>query len=144
MAHVRDVLKAKGSDVATVSKDATVLDAVNLMNERHIGAVIVMDGEQIVGIFTERDLMNRVVAQRKNPETTKISDVMTSHVAICTADDPLETCRSTMTRNKMRHLPVVENGRLVGILSSGDILARELKDQEATIRYLHDYMQGPN
>ncbi len=144
MPKVRDLLKRKGSDVVTIDLEATVLDAAKKMNERRIGAVVVMQGEKIVGIFTERDVMNRVVAPLRDPAATRVRDVMTAKVAFCTPETPLEECRTAMTRHKIRHLPVVEDGKLAGLLSSGDLLARELAAQEETIRYLHEYMQGPN
>ncbi|MBX3395982.1 MAG: CBS domain-containing protein [Phycisphaerae bacterium] len=144
MALVQHVLDTKGNAVWTVSKDQTAHDAARLMHERHIGSVVVMNGDVILGIFTERDLMNRVVAEERDPKTTRVADVMTARIAICSRDTTLESCRSAMTRHKIRHLPVVEDGKLLGIISSGDILARELKDQEETIRYLHEYMLGPN
>jgi CBS domain-containing protein len=144
MSTVKDVLTAKGGDVATVPIDATTMDAVCLMNKRRIGAVIVMDGEQIAGIFTERDVMNRIVFDGKDPSTTRVRDVMTAKVAFVVKNTSLEACRTIMTRHKLRHLPVIENSKLVGMISSGDILARELKDQEETIKFLHEYMQGPN
>lgn len=144
MPKVRDLLKRKGSDVVTIDLEATVLDAAKKMNERRIGAVVVMQGEKIVGIFTERDVMNRVVAPLRDPAATRVRDVMTAKVAFCTPETPLEECRTAMTRHKIRHLPVVEDNKLAGLLSSGDLLARELAAQDETIRYLHEYMQGPN
>ncbi len=144
MPKVRDLLKRKGSDVVTIDLEATVLDAAKKMNERRIGAVVVMQDEKIVGIFTERDVMNRVVAPLRDPAATRVRDVMTAKVAFCTPETPLEECRTAMTRHKIRHLPVVEDNKLAGLLSSGDLLARELAAQDETIRYLHEYMQGPN
>lgn len=142
MSRVRDVLRRKGSSVVTVPVSATALDAAHRMHERHIGAVIVLDDDRIAGIFTERDLLNRVVAVDRDPADTPVAEVMTEKVAVCSPDTTLEECRTAMTRNKMRHLPVMEEGRLIGIISSGDILARELQEQEETIRYLHEYMHG--
>jgi CBS domain-containing protein len=144
MSLVRHVLEGKGSAVWTVRKEQTALEAAKLMHEKHIGSVVVMSGDVVVGIFTERDLMNRVVAEQRDPSQAKVIDVMTGRIAICTRDTTLEACRSAMTKNKMRHLPVVEDGKLLGIISAGDILARELKDQEETLKYLHEYMVGPN
>ncbi len=144
MSLVRHVLEGKGSEVWTIDREKSALDAAKLMHEKHIGSVVVKKGEEIVGIFTERDLMNRIVAEGRDPAKTRVGDVMTARVAICSRDTTLESCRATMTRHKMRHLPVVEEGKLLGIISSGDILARELRDQEETLRYLHEYMLGPN
>jgi len=143
MSRVRDVLATKGTEVCTIHPDKTVLDAAALMNQCRIGAVMIIDDEKIMGIFTERDVMNRVVAERKDPAATKVSDVMTSKVAFCEQDTTLESCRVAMTKHKIRHLPVVESGKLLGIISSGDILARRLQDHEETIKYLHEYMHGP-
>jgi len=144
MSFVRDVLAAKDADVCTIGPDKTVLDAAVLMNHRRIGAVVVIDGDKIVGIFTERDIMNRVVAEKKDAAATLVRDVMTTKVAFCEQNTTLETCRGVMTKHKIRHLPVVEDGKLRGMVSSGDILARRLQEHEETIKYLHEYMHGPS
>ncbi len=144
MSLVRHLLEKKGSDVATIGEKATVLEAAGKMNERRIGCLVVVDGDKIKGIFTERDILCRVVAARRDPATTRVAEVMTSKVAVCSPNSTVESCRAAMSRNKMRHLPVVDGDRLVGMLSSGDILSRELADQEETIRWLHEYMHGPN
>lgn len=145
MAKVHDILVTKGGNVATINRDASALDAAVLMNERKIGAVMVMDGPHIAGIFTERDLMNRVIVARRDPAATKVSEVMTREVRACSPDSPLEECRAAMTHHRLRHLPVVdEEGHLAGMISIGDIMAREIAHQEETIRFLHEYIQGPN
>lgn len=144
MSLVRHVLAQKKCEVATIDRDATVQEAADLMHARRIGALVVLHQGSIAGMFTERDLLNRVVAEKKAPSQVKVSDVMTKKVAVCSSDTTIESCRAAMTNNKMRHLPVVDDGKLVGIISSGDILARELKEQEETIRWLHEYMHGPN
>jgi CBS domain-containing protein len=144
MANVRDVLAEKGGVVVTIDHESSVFEAAATMSERRIGALVVMRGETIAGIFTERDLMTRVVAARRDPAGTRVSEVMTTPIACCEPDTALEECRTVMTTYKLRHLPVVDDGRLPGIISSGDILARELRVQEETIKYLHDYVTGPN
>jgi len=144
MSTVADVLRKKGSDVATVTPEHSVLDAAKIMHEKHIGSVLVLDGDNIVGIFTERDLMNRIVAEGKDPNATIVKAVMTERITCCTPESTLDACRTAMSTNKIRHVPVVNEGKLVGIISSGDILARELKDSEESLRYLHEYLQGPN
>ena len=142
MSFVRDVLAIKSGDVATIDRDATVLEAARRMRERHIGCLVVMSAERIVGIFTERDMLYRIVAAERDPAATRVCDVMTDRVAFCASDTPLSACRTAMTRNRIRHLPVVEDGSLRGMISSGDILARELEDQQETIRWMHEYMHG--
>lgn len=144
MPSVREVLRDKGTDVETVAHDASVFDAVVKMSRRRIGALVVMQGEKIAGMFSERDVMNRVMAAGKNPATTRVFEVMTSRIACCSPDSTLDECRTAMTHHRIRHLPVVQDGRLVGILSSGDLLAREMRVQEETIRFLHEYVTGPN
>ncbi|MFQ5412924.1 MAG: CBS domain-containing protein [Phycisphaerae bacterium] len=142
MPRAQTILDKKGSAVATTDRNATVLDAARVMNDKRIGAVVVTDGDRVVGIFTERDILNRVVAARLEPSKTTVGDVMTSPMACCRRDTPLTECRGMMTRKRIRHLPVVEDGRLHGLISSGDILAVEVADQQHTIEYLHDYLYG--
>lgn len=142
MATVRDILAKKGAFVAAVGRDHSVLDAAKEMNTRRVGSLVVTEGESVVGIFTERDILTRVVAVRRDPETTPVGEVMTAPVAVCHPDTTVEECRGVMTKQRIRHLPVVENGRLVGIITSGDILAREMAAQQSTIEYMHEYLYG--
>jgi len=142
MPNAQSILQKKGADVATVDRKNTVLDAAKAMNEQRIGAVVVTDGNRVVGIFTERDILNRIVAAGKDPKTTRLEEVMTSPMACCRRDTRLMECRTVMTQKRIRHLPVVEDGKLYGIISAGDILASEVADQQATIEYLHEYLYG--
>ena len=142
MHTAQSILDRKGTDVATITRTATVLEAAALMNQRRIGAIVVTDQERVVGIFTERDVLNRVVALEKQPSETTVGDVMTSPMAVCHRDTLLRECRGTMTAKRIRHLPVVEDGKLYGLISAGDILANEVADQQSTIEYLHDYLYG--
>lgn len=142
MPSVRDIIDKKGGDVAAVSENDSVLQAVKMMAERRIGAVVVKSGNRVVGIFTERDVLNRVVAVEKDPKRLLVKEVMSSPVACCQLDTKLVECRSVMAAKKLRHLPVVEKGELVGMISIGDISAREADDQEHTIEYLSEYLYG--
>ncbi|MBC8368166.1 CBS domain-containing protein [bacterium] len=142
MPKVSDLLKRKGSDVASVNENDTVLDAAHIMNDLKIGSVVVTHDEMVVGIFTERDILMRIVAAEKDPATTKVGDVMTRPVAACCPHTSLEECQSVISSKRIRHLPVVDEGRLVGIVTSGDLLAREAKEQAATIEYLYEYLYG--
>ncbi|MCB9855983.1 MAG: CBS domain-containing protein [Phycisphaerales bacterium] len=145
MSTVRNILAGKGNDVATIAHDKTALEAAKIMHDSHIGSVLVMRDGKIAGIFTERDLMNRIVAEERDATVTRVVDVMTERITCCSPDTTLDACRSAMTKHRMRHLPVLDDdGNLVGIISSGDIMARELKDTEDTLRYLHEYIAGPN
>ena len=142
MPTAQTILDRKGTDVATIDREASVRDAAVLMNQRRIGAVVVSSGDRVVGIFTERDILNRVVAAGKQPGDTRVADVMTSPMACCRRDTALTECKSIMTTKRIRHLPVVENDKLYGMISTGDILAGECADQQSTIEYLHEYLYG--
>ncbi len=140
MATAESILARKGRDVVSVPAYASVLDAARLMNQRGIGGLIVTDDGEVVGIFTERDVLRRVVAERKDPASTTVAEVMTSPVISCGPHTSVEECRATMTTRRVRHLPVIGDGGLAGIVTSGDILACQVEDQEATIQQLHQYI----
>jgi CBS domain-containing protein len=140
MVTVEKILEQKGREVVSIDHEAKVVDAAHLMNERHIGALVVTRGEKVVGIFTERDILNRVVAQLRDPATTAVHEVMTSPVACCTPQTPRAECRSVMRNRRIRHLPVVQDEQLTGIISIGDILEDEGAEQQETIRYLYEYI----
>lgn len=142
MPTAQTILDRKGSDVATIDGKASVLDAATVMNDRRIGAVVVTLGDHAVGIFTERDILCRIVAADKHPRETHVDEVMTSPMACCRRATSLAECRAIMTNKRIRHLPVVEEDKLFGLVSSGDILASEVMDQQTTIEYLHQYLYG--
>jgi len=142
MATAQSILDRKGSDVATIDHNATVFDAARSMNERRIGALVVTSGDLAVGIFTERDILTRVVAGGLDPRSVQVGKVMTSPMACCRRDTHLVECKAVMSEKRIRHLPVVEDGKLYGMISSGDILASESAAQQATIEYLHEYLYG--
>lgn len=136
------LLKRKGEEVVTIEKDASVLQAAKKMNEKRIGALIVISGEQALGIFTERDILTRVIAAQRSVAETTVGQVMTSPMACCTRTTRVAECKAVMTEKRIRHLPVVEEGKLYGMISSGDVLANEVANQEDTIRYLSEYLYG--
>ena len=140
MAVVRDLLARKVGELVTVSGATSVLDASTLMVERGIGGVIVTEGGRLAGIFTERDVLRRVVAVQRDPATTLLRDVMTSPVLTVSPETSLEDCRQTMTERRIRHLPVVGAHGLVGLVSSGDVLAYAVAERQAQIQHLEDYV----
>jgi CBS domain-containing protein len=143
MTLVKDMLERKGGKVVAVTGDDTVLHTAQLMNEQRIGSVVVMGpGEGLIGIFTERDILRRVVAEGRSPESTRIGEVMSTPVTCCQPGTSLEECQAIMTGKRLRHLPVVENDEVVGIISIGDLLATEVELQQSTIEYLHEYLHG--
>jgi CBS domain-containing protein len=142
MASVHCILEKKGAHVFSIVEDRSVLDAAHTMNEHRIGALVVTRGELVVGIFTERDILNRVVASERDPQQTLVREVMTSPVACCTPETTREECRAVMRSRRLRHLPVVKDGALVGMISIGDVLEAVEEDHVATIQYLYEYMHG--
>ena len=143
MPKVRDLLARKSGEVSSVSETENVLIAAKKMNAHRIGSLVVTRGDQVIGIFSERDILTRVVAVGLAPAATLIADVMTSPVACCRPDTTLEECKKVMTSKRIRHLPVVDEGKLVGIVTSGDILASTTSEQADTIEYLKEYLYGP-
>jgi len=143
MAAVQEILAKKGSQVLTVSKDATVLEAALIMNEGRVGALVVLEGGQIAGMFSERDVLRRVVGERRDPASTLVSAVMSEEVACCRPDTTVEEARVAMKDRRIRHLPVVDDaGGLLGLVSIGDLNAFEASSQEQTIHLLHEYLYG--
>lgn len=140
MATVRDILARKGSEVVTARPEQTVLEAAQLMNNRGIGAVVVTEQEEIRGIFTERDVLRRIVAEAREPAATRLKDVMTTSLVTTTTEMTVDECAELMTRRRIRHLPVVRNGRLAGVVTIGDLLAYQLSEQATTIAHLNSYV----
>jgi CBS domain-containing protein len=134
------VLEHKGSDVATITPDVMVIVAVHKMNERKIGALLVVDSERPVGIFTERDVLVRVVAAGLDPKTTPVSEVMTRNPVVIHATVTVKEALSVITEKRCRHLPVVDDAGLLGLISIGDLTSWLVRDQQRTIADLHDYM----
>jgi CBS domain-containing protein len=143
MGTVRDILNKKGFEVCSISKEATVLEAATVMNEHKIGSVVVMEGAQVVGIFTERDVLQRVVGEQRDPGTSSVGEVMTCEVACCGLDTSLDEARYAMKTRRIRHLPVVDHDqKLLGLISIGDLNAYHTHNQEQTIFLLEEYVQG--
>lgn len=125
MSTVEDILMVKGPDVIVTTPDATVLEAARLMAEDDVGSIIVREGEEVVGIFTERDLLHRVVAVKKDPETVLIREVMSTPVASCRLEDTVEHCARVFAESKIRHLAVIEDGVLLGLIGLRDVRKAE-------------------
>ncbi len=130
----------KDRQVFTVSKDATVQHAVEHMARNNIGAVTVMDGTRLVGIFSERDVINRVMAKHLNAAMASVSSVMTSNLVVASSDETPVSCLKKMKAANCRHLPVVEGDKLVGVISLRDLLQVELSEKDSELQFLTDYM----
>lgn len=141
---VRDILPANREPVPCIDRDQTVYEASKRMEKQKTGALVVTDGENVIGIFTERDIALRVVAVDKDPKSTRIEDVMTTPVACCRLSSTIDECRAVMTEKHIRHLPIVEEGKLVGILASRYLLALEIARHQDTIEFLNEYIYGPH
>ncbi len=141
MATVRDVLARKSPEVVRVRLDCTVLDAARVMMQGRIGGVLVCDpDDRVVGIFTERDVLGRVVAAQRDPALTVVSDVMTPDPVSISSLTSLDACSALMTQRRVRHLPVMDDGELRGMITPGDLLAFRMAEQETLIQDLRHYV----
>lgn len=137
---VRQILESKGYDIWSVSPDISIYDALQVMADKDVGAVLVMEGDELVGIFSERDYARKVVLEGKSSRDTPVRDGMTSRVLYVRPGDSIEGCMALMTDRRIRHLPVVEDNRLVGVISIGDVVKGLLSQQANTINYLESYI----
>ncbi len=137
---VKDVLGKKGKEIWSVSPEATVYEALEVMADKNIGAVLVMEGDRLVGIFSERDYARKVILQGKSSKDCKVSELMTKEILYVSPDYPLEACLALMTEEHVRHLPVMEDGKLLGIISIGDVVHEIISSQKFTISELEKYI----
>jgi CBS domain-containing protein len=136
------LLEMKGSAVYSIAPDASVLEAIQLMSERGIGAVLVMDGGALVGIVSERDYTRKVILQGRASKDTRVEEIMTSNVITATPELTLEQAMRLVTERRIRHLPVTREGRVVGVVSIGDMVKTLLSLQKETIEQLKHYIGG--
>ena len=138
MTQVHDLLSAKPGGHWSIAPDAKVIEALRLMAEKNVGALMVMKGGQLVGMLSERDYARKVALMGKTPLETPVSDIMASPVVTVTLDQTLEDCMTIMTEKRMRHLPVVNGERVVGLLSIGDLVKAVIQEQQETIQRLYN------
>ena len=139
---VSTLLADKGSAIHSVPSSATVGDAVRVMNDHKVGAVLVMDADQLVGIFTERDVLYRVVAAGLTPATTPLAQVMTRNPKVLAADATVSEALAFISEKRCRHLPLLENGKLIGLVSQGDITRWLVQAHKAQAEHLMNYISG--
>jgi len=142
MATVRDLLKLKGNAVWSIPPETTVLEALEFMTAKDIGAVLVMQNDQIVGIISERDFVHSIAGIGMCLIHTPVQDYMTRNVLFVGPDQTIEECMQLMTTKKIRHLPVLENNALVGLISIGDVVKELISNKESTINLLENYIEG--
>ena len=142
MKTVSDILNSKGHDVWAVKPDDSVYESLQMMADKEVGALLVMDGERLVGIVTERDYARKVILEGKSSKSSTVSEVMTNKVLCVAPERTIEECMALMTDKRARHLPVVENKRVVGVLSIGDLVKAILSEQQMLIDQLQHYIAG--
>ena len=142
METVRQLLDKKGHEVWSVHPDDSVFDAIKKMSDKNIGALVVLVDDQIVGIITERLYARHVILEGKTSPETLVRNIMTSPVVCARTDQTIAECMAVMTEKRIRHLPVVDQKRLVGLVSIGDLVKSTIADQEFTIEQLIHYIQG--
>lgn len=140
MLKVVEILKSKGNNIISVFPNTSVYDALVIMGQNNIGALMVIQNDQLIGIFSERDYARKVVLVNRTSRDTLISEIMTENVITVSAADTIEHCMELMSARKFRHLPVEEQGKVIGIISIGDVVTAIIKSQKETISLLHDYI----
>jgi len=142
MSRVSEILENKGGMVLSANSNETVMDAISLMAEVNIGAILVLEDKTIVGIFTERDYLQKIALKSRSSRDTKLGEVMTSPVISAEPGDSVQQCMETMTTCHCRHLPVVDNGELLGIVSIGDLVKKMLDEKQNEVEKLSQYITG--
>jgi CBS domain-containing protein len=142
MGRVVEILRVKGSQIYSIRSDATVYEAVRTMVGHNVGALLILDGEEIRGIITERDYLREIVLQGRTSRETLVRKIMKAEVVCVELDRTVEDCMAIMSSRRIRHLPVVAEGKVVGLVSIGDLVKQRAADREVEIRYLTDYITG--
>lgn len=142
MTTVDNLLKLKGSDIWSLTPDASVYEALEKMAEKNVSGLLILENNKLVGIFTERDYARKLVLKGRFSKDTKVSDLMTKNVLYVETENTVEDCMKLMTAKRIRHLPVLDNGKLVGIITIGDLVKQIISEQETTIHQLENYITG--
>ncbi|MBN1382859.1 MAG: CBS domain-containing protein [Deltaproteobacteria bacterium] len=142
MAYIRDILSAKDSKVETIAPNTTVFEALKLMRDKEIGALVVMENEKLVGIISERDYARKIILQGKTSKETLVKEVMSSNLFCVSPDNPVEEAMVLMTGKHVRHLPVCDGNKFVGIISIGDVVKSIISNKDFLIDQLSNYISG--
>jgi CBS domain-containing protein len=142
MQQVKHLLASKGNAVYAVAPDATVYEAIQQMSEKNVGALAVIRGDQLVGIVSERDYARKVILKDRSSRDTPVADIMTASVVTVAPDASVDECMRLCTDGRLRHLPVLEGGRVVGMVSIGDLVKATISEQKETINQLESYIVG--
>ena len=142
MKLIKHLLDSKGRDIISVTADTSVLDAITLMAERGIGSLLVMQGDELQGIITERDYARKVIIKGRSSRSTPVGEIMTAKIYTTTPNETVNRCMNIMTQHKIRHLPVIEDSAVVGLISIGDLVQAIISDQQEEIAHLEHYIHG--
>lgn len=142
MKLVKHLLDSKGRDIVSIVQEASVFDAIKLMADRAVGSLLVMEGDELVGIVTERDYARKVIIKGRSSESTPVADIMTTQIATASPEQSVNECMSLMTEKRIRHLPVMIDGKVAGLISIGDLVQAIISDQREEIEQLEQYISG--
>ena len=140
MTSVKQLLQGKGHDVWSIDPEASVYDAIAKMAQEEVGALVVLEGESLVGVVSERDYARKVVLQGRSSRDTKIKDIMTTRVAFARPDQTVQDCMAMMTDKRIRHLPIMDGDKLLGVISIGDLVKSIIEEQQHVIEQLEQYI----
>jgi len=142
MKLVQQLLDRKGDEVISIVQDASVFDAIKLMADRGVGSLLVMEGDELKGIVTERDYARKVIIKGRSSESTPVADIMTTELVTASPTQSVNDCMNMMSERRIRHLPVVIDGKVAGLISIGDLVQAIISDQQAEIEQLESYISG--
>lgn len=142
MRLVRHLLDRKGREVIAIGREASVFEAIKVMADRAVGSLLVMDGDELAGIVTERDYARKVIVKGRSSNSTTVGEIMTTSVVTAGIDQTVYDCMTMMSERRIRHLPVVEGGKVIGLISIGDLVQAIIADQQEAIEHLEHYISG--
>jgi len=140
MPIIKDLLRSKNRKLISVSSEASIIDALKIMAESNIGCLIVLEGDNYVGMFTERDYARKIILEGRSSDTTTVNEIMISDIPILNSTDTIELCSKIMTEKTLRYLPVFENNQLINLISQSDIIKYTIESQKSLIEHLQNYM----
>lgn len=142
MKRVKDILDVKGREIYSIEPDASVYDAMKLMADKEIGSLVVMEGTKLVGLISERDYARKVILMGRSSKSTQVREIMTTRVVYAHPEQNIEECMALVTEKRVRHLPVIDEGQLVGVISIGDLVKSIISEQKFIIEQLERYIRG--
>ncbi len=142
MKRVKDILDVKGREIYSIEPDASVYDAMKLMADKEIGSLVVMEGTKLVGLISERDYARKVILMGRSSKSTQVREIMTTRVVYAQPEQNIEECMALVTEKRVRHLPVIDEGQLVGVISIGDLVKSIISEQKFIIEQLERYIRG--